>query len=107
MGIHVAWVKMKSVRCYLLCSAHRNSCMHIAALKSAQPHLKTCLSMCFRVPTAAEVEKWKESFNHMMSSESECFTPEKFHLNQIKANELVFKRLGLTLIILTNSPADA
>lgn len=26
-----------------------------------------------RVPTATEVEKWKESFNHVMSSESESF----------------------------------
>lgn len=83
--IHVAWVKMNqiqsghevlwaSVRSHLLCSSHRNCCMHIAALKSAKPYFKTCLYMCFRVPTAVEVEKWKESFSHVMSSESECST---------------------------------
>lgn len=37
-----------------------------------QPHWKPCLHVCFRVPTATEVEKWKESFSHMMSSESKC-----------------------------------
>lgn len=51
------------------------SFVHIAAyfLKSVQPLLKPFLYLCFRVPTAAEVDKWKESFSHMMSSESKCY----------------------------------
>lgn len=35
---------------------------------------------CFRVPDPSEVEKWKESFSHVMSSESKC----KVNLSYLK-----------------------
>lgn len=56
--------------------------------------------MFSREPTASEVEKWKESFNHVMSSESESH-PGMFHLNQANINttrpsgpDLALKRLA-------------
>lgn len=70
----------------LLYSLHKNYFIHTAAIilnspfiRSMQPYLITSLYLYFRVPTAAEVEKWKESFSHVMSSESKCyfFTPKK------------------------------
>lgn len=51
----------------------------------------------FRVPTAAEVEKWKKSFSHVMNSESKCYISvshikkKKFNPNQNKASNLMFE----------------
>lgn len=51
----------------------------------------------FRVPTAAEVEKWKKSFSHMMNSERKCYISishikkKNFNLNRNKASNLMFE----------------
>lgn len=42
---------------------------------------KNLFKICYRVPTADEVEKWRLSFSHVMNSES------KSNLNQNKANK--------------------
>lgn len=60
--------------------------------------------MSFREPSASEVEKWKESFNHVMSSESECF-PGMFDLNQANVNTTRLSVLHLILQRLASSRA--
>uniref|UniRef100_A0A3Q3X826 RGS domain-containing protein n=1 Tax=Mola mola TaxID=94237 RepID=A0A3Q3X826_MOLML len=42
--------------------------MHGAALNYVQPYLKKSPYMYFRVPPAAEVKKWKESFSHILKT---------------------------------------
>ncbi|GLD54781.1 regulator of G-protein signaling 4-like protein [Lates japonicus] len=48
-----------------------------------------------RVPTATEVKKWRESFSHVMNSDSKCYFvvshPQKLKLNWNRANEAVLK----------------
>lgn len=46
--------------------------------------------LCFRVHNTAEVEKWKESFSHVLNSESKCcihFTQKRWALNWNKSDE--------------------